>query len=125
MCIGLPMQIKENGFGFALCEGMGVQKEVDTMLIGEQPPGTWVLVFLNSAREVLTEDNARKITDAVQAVDMIMASDNQISTQALNTDCIDALFADLIDREPPKPPSLIAFEQSQQMQIEEITEREK
>ncbi|NIA02627.1 MAG: HypC/HybG/HupF family hydrogenase formation chaperone [Planctomycetia bacterium] len=112
MCIGLPMQIKETGPGFALCEGMGTRREVDTLLVGEQPAGTWVLVFLNSAREVLTEENALKIADAVQAVDMIMSSGG-LSTRSLDTTTIDALFADLVDREPEKPASLIAFEQTQ------------
>ncbi|PCI07549.1 MAG: HypC/HybG/HupF family hydrogenase formation chaperone [Gammaproteobacteria bacterium] len=113
MCIGLPMQIKEKGFGFAICEGMGISREVDTLLVGDLPIDTWVLVFLNSAREVLTEDNANKISAAVKAVDMIMESDGNMSSDGLNMDSIEALFADLVDREPPKPASLIAFEQSQ------------
>jgi len=125
MCIGLPMQIREIGFGYAICEGMGIQREVDTLLIGDQPPGTWVLVFLNSAREVLSEDNAIKIADVVQAVNMIMANDSSLSTNGMNTQSIDALFADLIDREPPKPPSLIALELSRQTQNPKTPEREK
>jgi len=114
MCLGLPMQIKEKSFGCAVCEGMGVTREVDTLLVGDLPIDTWVLVFLNSAREVLTEDNAKKIGAAVKAVDLIMESDSGISTNGLNNDSIEALFADLVDREPPKPPSLIAFEESQE-----------
>ncbi|HIF17685.1 MAG TPA: HypC/HybG/HupF family hydrogenase formation chaperone [Cycloclasticus sp.] len=113
MCIGLPMQIKETGFGYAKCEGMGVKRTVDTLLIGDQPIGTWVLVFLGSAREVLTPEDAQKITDAVTAVDLIMSGNGQLSTQGMEENSIDALFADLIDREPQKPPSLIAFEESQ------------
>lgn len=123
MCIGLPMQIRQSGFGVALCEGMGMQREVDTLLVGDLAPGTWVLVFLNSAREVLSEDDAKKITDAVQAVDMIMKDERSMSSNGMNKDSIDALFADLIDREPPKPPSLIAFEQS--LQEPETIERDK
>lgn len=113
MCIGLPMQIKEIGFATARCEGMGMVREVDTLLIGDQPIGTWVLVFLNSAREVLTEENALKISDAVQAVDLIMEANGELSTKGFESNAIDALFADLIDREPEKPASLVAFEQSQ------------
>ena len=114
MCIGLPMQIKEKGFGYAICEGMGIKRHVDTLLIGDQPINTWVLVFLTSAREVLTEENAKKISDAVKAVDLIMETDPNLSREGLENNAIDALFADLIDREPPKPPSLIAFEQQQE-----------
>ena len=109
MCIGLPMQVMESGFGFALCEGMGMTREVDTLLVGEQPPGTWLLVFLNSAREVLTEENAQKISDAVRAVDLVMGNE-ALSSDKLPDHAIDALFADLIDRDPPKPASLLALE---------------
>ncbi len=115
MCIGIPMQVKESGFGYALCEGMGISREVDTLLVGEQPVGTWLLVFLNSAREVLSEEDARRITDAVQAVDMVMQNDGrQFSESGMDMQSIEALFADLVDREPPKPESLLALEASQQ-----------
>jgi len=113
MCIGLPMQIKETGFGYAIVEGLGIKRNVDTLLVGELPIDTWVLVFLNSAREVLTAENAAKITDAVTAIDLVMNNDGNISENRLNNQTIDALFADLIDREPEKPASLIAFEESQ------------
>lgn len=113
MCIGLPMQIKETGFGYAVCEGMGITRHVDTLLIGEQPVGTWVLTFLSSAREVLSEADAIKISDAVKAVDIVMSNGGGLSTDGMDTQSIEALFADLVDRETPKPPSLIAFEESQ------------
>lgn len=112
MCIGIPMQVIESGFGYALCEGMGMQREVETLLVGEQPPGTWLLIFLDSAREVLSEEDAGRITDAVKAIDLIMQNDGGISETSLKGESIEALFADLIDREIPKPDSLIALEQS-------------
>lgn len=113
MCIGIPMQIVEIGFASAVCEGMGARREVDTMLIGDQPIGTWVLIFLNSAREVLTEEDAEKISAAVKAVDLVMENQS-MSADKLPDETINALFADLIDREPPKPPSLLALEEKQQ-----------
>ena len=113
MCIGLPMQIVASGFGYATCEGMGMTREVDTLLVGDQPPGTWVLVFLNSAREVISEQDAMKITDAVSAVEQVMNNDPGISSSGMDMSVIDALFADLVDREPPKPPSLMALETEQ------------
>ena len=113
MCIGIPMQIKEQIFGSAICEGLGHKREIDTLLVGEQPIGTWLLVFLNSAREVLTEENAVKITNAVKAVDIVMNNDGNISQDGMNSNAIEALFSDLIDRELQKPESLIAFENSQ------------
>jgi len=113
MCIGIPMQIKSSSFGYATCEGMGLTREIETLLVGEQPVGTWLLVFLNSAREVLSEQDAIKITNAVQAVDLIMQNDGTLSESGLNENTIEALFSDLIDREPQKPASLIALEKSQ------------
>jgi len=107
------MQVKEFGFGYAICEGMGISRQVDTLLVGEQPVGTWLLIFLQSAREVLTPGDAEKITNAVQAVDMVMKTDEKLSSSGLDNQSIEALFADLIDREPEKPESLIAFEQNQ------------
>lgn len=110
------MQVIESGFGYARCEGMGIQREVETLLVGEQPPGTWLLIFMDSAREVLSEDDAERITDAVKAIDLIMQHDGGISESSLESASIETLFADLIDREIPKPDSLIAFEQSHKKQ---------
>ena len=85
MCIGVPMQIIEQGFGYAVCESQGERRNIDTMLIGEQPIGTWVMVFIDAAREVLTEEEALKIVDALQALRDVMNGNNNI----------DHLFADL------------------------------
>jgi len=93
MCIGVPMQIVETGDGYAWCEGMGETRQIDTLLVGNLPVGSWVLTFLDSAREVLSADDAARITDAVQAVNRVMRGDANI----------DHLFADLIDREPQLP----------------------
>ncbi|WP_305800133.1 HypC/HybG/HupF family hydrogenase formation chaperone [Thiolapillus sp.] len=118
MCIGIPMQIKEVGFGHAVCEGMGMRREVDTLLIGEQPVGSWVLVFLNSAREVLSPEDAAKISSAIRAVNMVMENGDSVSSGALDNTSIEALFADLIDREPPKPDSLLALEAEREARLQ-------
>lgn len=93
MCIGVPMQITEVFGSHAWCEGMGERKYIDTFLTGPQPIGSWVLVFLDSAREVLTETQAQQITQAVQAINLAMQGET----------AIDHLFADLVDREPELP----------------------
>jgi hydrogenase expression/formation protein HypC len=97
MCIGIPMQVLANEPGFALCEGMGERRRVETLLVGEQPPGSWLLVFLGSAREVLSEADARQIGDALQALELVMQGGMQ------GDGAIDHLFADLVDREPQLP----------------------
>ena len=112
MCIGLPMQVISGGKGYAHCQGMGLQREVDTLLVGDQPVGTWLLIFMNSAREVLSEQDAALITDAVKAVDLVMQQGTDSGPDKTTQASIDDLFADLINREPPKPPSLIALEHS-------------
>lgn len=93
MCIGIPMQVRSWEGSHAWCEGMGEARRVDTLLVGPQAPGTWLLVFLDSAREVLPAARAAEITAAVAAVGRAMAGDADI----------DHLFADLVDREPPLP----------------------
>ncbi|WP_419612942.1 HypC/HybG/HupF family hydrogenase formation chaperone, partial [Thiolapillus sp.] len=110
--------IKEVGFGHAVCEGMGMRREVDTLLIGEQPVGSWVLVFLNSAREVLSPEDAAKISSAIRAVNMVMENGDSVSSGALDNTSIEALFADLIDREPPKPDSLLALEAEREARLQ-------
>lgn len=93
MCIGIPMKIVAVEGEYAWCEGMGERKRIDTLLVGSQPVGTWVLVFLDSAREVLNEEDARRITQAVQALNLAMQGEVNV----------DHLFDDLIEREPQLP----------------------
>jgi hydrogenase expression/formation protein HypC len=87
------MQIIELRGESARCVYRGQQTLVDMMLLDEQPVGTWLLVFLDAAREVLTEQKAFQITDALEAMRLAMQGDNQI----------DHLFADLVGREPELP----------------------
>jgi hydrogenase expression/formation protein HypC len=93
MCIGIPMQVVELHAESARCIYRGQKSLVDMMLVGPQPVGTWLLVFLDTAREVLSEPKARQIADALEAMRLAMQGDNQI----------DHLFADLVDREPQLP----------------------
>jgi hydrogenase expression/formation protein HypC len=108
MCIGIPMQVIEMKDTFAICIADGKQELIDMILVGEQAAGTWILNFLGAAREVLTEENAQNIQQALTAMRDIMQGGDQI----------DHLFADLINREPELPPHLQA-EVSAQIQIKE------
>jgi hydrogenase expression/formation protein HypC len=93
MCIGIPMQIIEQRGESALCVYKGQEGLIDMMLVGPQPVGAWLLVFLDTAREVLSDQSARQIADALEAMRLAMQGDSRI----------DHLFADLIDREPQLP----------------------
>lgn len=97
MCIGIPMQVLESYENYALCFGIGGERKVDTMLIGKQEIGTWVLVFINSAREVLQERDAFRINDAIKALDMVMQG------KEVDSVAIDSLFPDLANRTPQLP----------------------
>ena len=89
MCIGMPMQIVEQHEFSALCRVRDREEEVNTMLIGPQEPGTWILNFIGSAREVLSEQEAQATLNALDALEGIMRGDENID--------IDAHFADLTD----------------------------
>ena len=93
MCIGIPVQVVSSFGSYAQCRGAdGRSVEVDMLLVGEQPRGTWLLCFLNTAREVISERRAQETHDALQALNGALRGDN-----------VDHLFADLVDREPQLP----------------------
>jgi len=95
MCLGLPMRILDHAGAEALCERRGVRRRVSMVLLDPQPVGAWVLVHLDTARQVLTVEEARAIDNALDALDT-----------ALSGGSVDHLFADLVGREPALPPHL-------------------
>lgn len=101
MCIGIPMRVEEDGGLLAWCSGRTGRKRINMMLVGPQPAGTWVLAFLDSAREVLEEEDARRIDDALDAVDAVLRGE---------APDMDALFPDLAGREPPRPDTSLPAE---------------
>ena len=89
MCIGIPMEILEQREFSALCRGRSGEKVVETLFIGRQPVGTWVLSHLGAAREVITAEEAAKLNDALDAVDALARGEQNID--------LDAHFSDLVD----------------------------
>ena len=93
MCVGIPMQVRETpGFGWAVCDCEGEARRIDMRLVGEQQPGTWVLVFIDAAREVIDDLRAQRVRDALKALDAAMSGQP-----------FEHFFADLIGREPELP----------------------
>lgn len=92
MCIAIPMRIVEAEGLFALCEGRGEQRRVNTALLGELQAGTWLLVHVDTAREVLTAQRAAEVNDALDALQSAMSGGS-----------IEGMFADLVNREPQLP----------------------
>ena len=73
MCLGIPVKVVEPRDFTALCEGRNGLVEVNMMLVGNQPAGTWVVNYLGSARDILEESEALAIN---QAMDELAASVN-------------------------------------------------
>ncbi|MBC8209474.1 MAG: HypC/HybG/HupF family hydrogenase formation chaperone [Gammaproteobacteria bacterium] len=78
MCIGVPVQVIEAGEFVSLCRGLNGDEQVNMMLIGAQPVGTWVLNFLGSAREVLSEQDAMKLNRALEGLHAIMSGEPDV-----------------------------------------------
>jgi hydrogenase expression/formation protein HypC len=96
MCIGIPMRVVEEAHPLAWCAGRGERKQVDMLLTGRQPPGTWVLEFHGVARRVLAEDEATQTNAALDALEAVMRGESDVDTY----------FADLVGREPELPAHL-------------------
>lgn len=94
MCLAYPMKVLSmTGTNTALCDKQGEQHRVDMTFLPDVAPGDWVTVHLGIARETLSEADAKQILDALTALDMVRNGETDV----------DHLFADLIDREPPRP----------------------
>jgi len=68
VCIGIPVQVIDKGEFVSLCKGRNGEEQVNMMLIGSQPVGTWVVNFLGSAREVITEEDAINLNKALDGM---------------------------------------------------------
>lgn len=73
MCIGIPKIVIssegiEGEFAWVAMADGSQRERVNMMLVGPQDNGTWVLTSLGIAREVLTEDEAETINDALAAL---------------------------------------------------------
>lgn len=98
MCIGVPLQVVERDGTFAWCEADHQRERLDMMLVGDQPPGTWVLGFHGAARQVLSDIEAAQARAGRQALAAVLGGDGQV----------DEFFADLVGREPELPVHLRA-----------------
>ena len=97
MCVGIPLQISEvDGTNAVAINGTRTEA-VDLSLVGTQPVGTWVLSFLGAAREVLTVEEAERISAALAGLERVM-----------NGGDLGDAFADLTNSGPALPPHLAA-----------------
>lgn len=96
MCIGVPMRVVGEGAGRAWCEGRDGRVELDMLLVGPQPPGTWVLAFQGTARRVMSDEEAAQTTAALDALAAALAGETDLAR----------FFPDLVEREPQLPAHL-------------------
>lgn len=92
MCLGIPVQVIECGEHFARCQGREGEVRIDIALVGPQPAGTWLLCFLDAAREVIPRERANAVNAALDALMAAGSGETDFS----------AFFADL-EREPQLP----------------------
>lgn len=72
MCVGTPVQVLVSHEVVSLCRGRNGNEEVNMLLVGPQPVGTWVLTYLGWAREVIDEHSAREIDLALDGMQKIL-----------------------------------------------------
>lgn len=112
MCIGMPMRIESGDAltAVAVAERAGAASErhtLDMLIVGPQPPGTWVLEFQGAARRVLEPIEAQQMRDALQALQVVLAAGGE-AADAQTAAAVDHFFADLVEREPQLPEHLRA-----------------
>lgn len=72
MCVGVPMQITTiDGIAATTTNGQHVEV-IDLSLTPDAQVGDWLLTFLGAAREVITEDEAHKISAALNGLKSLM-----------------------------------------------------
>jgi hydrogenase expression/formation protein HypC len=95
MCIGVPMRVISVTQAGALCEGRGERQQLDCMLLGDLPEGSWVLAFRGAAIRAMSAEEAAQTNAALDALAAVLAGED-----------VGHHFADLVDREPVLPPHL-------------------
>lgn len=70
MCLSIPKQVVawEADGDFAWVERNGQREQVNMMLLGPQPLGTWVLTSLGLAKEVIEPEELALIEEALTAL---------------------------------------------------------
>ena len=97
MCVGLPLRILTIDGIAAQAEADGHRELIDLSLTPEARVGDWVLTFLGASREVISEDEAAKISAALQGLRAVMQGEG-----------LGDAFADLDASGPQLPPHLQA-----------------
>ena len=70
MCLSIPMQVVEleAGGDIAIVERGERRERINMLFVGPQPVGTWVLVQLGFAKEVVEAEQLALIEEALEAL---------------------------------------------------------
>lgn len=81
MCLSVPKRVVawEGEGDFAWVERDGQREQINMMLLGPQPLGTWVLTSLGLANEVVDDDQRQLIEDALSALAASLEDDYDAS----------------------------------------------
>lgn len=97
MCVGIPMQITAiDGIAATATNGKHVEV-IDLSLTPDAQVDDWLLTFLGAAREVITADEAQKISAALGGLQSLMQGGS-----------LGDAFADLEETGPQLPAHLQA-----------------
>lgn len=97
MCVGVPLRVDSiNGIAATARNGAHVET-IDLSLTPEARVGDWLLTFLGTSRAVISEDEAQKISAALDGLRAVMQGDG-----------LGDAFADLESTGPQLPPHLQA-----------------
>lgn len=97
MCVGIPMQVLSVDGLIATATDGREEGLVDLALTGPVAVGTWLLTHLGAAREVISAEDASKISAALDGLRAVMQGGG-----------VGDAFADLEERGPQLPPHLQA-----------------
>lgn len=82
MCLGIPMQVEQVSEGrvWVRATAEDALQVIETALIGTPKVGDWLLVFLGSAREVLSVERVAEIRQAQALIAQAMTGSYQTDT---------------------------------------------
>lgn len=94
MCIGIPMQVVRVEAGFAHVRSHiddNATQRVETALITPPQVGDWLLVFIDSARDIISAERAAEICQTHQLLAQVMGG------QGTGSDAVDFALPSQMD----------------------------
>jgi hydrogenase expression/formation protein HypC len=71
------MQVLALEPGHATCAGRGQERRINTALVGDVQVDDWVLVFIDSAQEIITPQRAAEVNATLDLVEAAVRGEHQ------------------------------------------------